>query len=115
MRLALKKFGAYILRMMTKEEFSQALRDMGYSRERFAQLVDVKSPTTVENWATGDVKVPGPIGTIVDLVKARPELRVWLEERRPPGEGAIRADKKRRIQKASRVITATADETETTQ
>lgn len=88
---------------MTNEEFAKAIDEMGYSRERFAQIVGVKSPTTVENWATGDSKVPGPVQTIVELVSARPELRVWLEERRPPGTGAMRADKKRRAAKAREV------------
>ena len=81
---------------MTKEEFAAALKAMGYTRERFAQLVAVKSPTTVENWATGDVKVPGPVATLVEYLLARPEARSWFEERNPPGKGAERADKKRR-------------------
>lgn len=81
---------------MTNEEFAQALRDMGYDRERFAQIVRVKSTTTVENWATGDTAVPGPIAVLVAYMAARPEAQRWFEEFSPPGTGAMRADKKRR-------------------
>jgi hypothetical protein len=83
---------------MTNEEFAQALREMGYGRERFAQIVRVKSTTTIENWATGNTPVPGLVEVVVSYMLARPESRKWFEEFSPPGQGAVRADKKRRMQ-----------------
>lgn len=64
--------------------FDAALKTLGYSRERFAEIVDLKSSTTVQNWATGTVNVPGPVATLVEYLLERKEARHWFEERRPP-------------------------------
>jgi DNA-binding transcriptional regulator YiaG len=68
---------------MDHVEFTDALKALGYSRERFAELVDVSSVTTVQNWSIGAVKVPGPIAALVEYLLDRPEARQWFEQRRP--------------------------------
>lgn len=68
---------------MNHDEFDAALKTLGYSRERFAEIVDLKSSTTVQNWAAGFVKVPGPVATLIAFMLEQPLMRPWFENRRP--------------------------------
>ena len=81
---------------MKNQDFANALRAMGYDRERYAQLVGVRSTTTVENWATGDSPVPGLVALFTEFLLENPDWRGWFERRRPAGIGAMRDDKKKR-------------------
>jgi hypothetical protein len=69
---------------MKHDDFDSALKALGYTRERFAEIAGLKSATTVQNWATGAVKVPGPVEALIEFLVARPESRAWFEARRPP-------------------------------
>jgi hypothetical protein len=75
----------YIARM-TKDEFNDALEKLGYSRVRLAELFDIRSLATVQNWATGASPVPGPVVALVEYLLARPEAKAWFEVRRPPNK-----------------------------
>lgn len=65
------------------EKFTNALAAIGWSQERLAEVIDVRSVSTVENWAAGASRVNGAAQAIIDLVLERPEMRHWFEARRP--------------------------------
>ena len=83
---------------MKSSDFDAALRHLNYTNERFAELFDVKSVTTVQNWRGGKVDVPGWVEAFVDFLTARPEARLWFEQRRPH----LAKDTARRRQKRAR-------------
>ncbi len=80
--------------------FDDALDRLGYSAERFAELFDIKSVTTVQNWRGGVVLPPGWVTAISEYLLARPEAKLWFEERRPHlGRETKRRNLKRRVVK----------------
>ena len=85
--------------MENEIEFNTALDQLGYTAERFAELFDVKSVTTVQNWRSGIIPAPGWAVAMTEYLLARPEARVWFEERRPH----FGRDTKRRVEKRRKV------------
>jgi DNA-binding transcriptional regulator YiaG len=74
---------------MKKGEFRAALEALGYDQKRFAQLFDIPS-STIGNWVTGGVRAPSHMVALVEYLHARPEAKVWFEERRPVVEKKVR-------------------------
>ena len=68
---------------MKSEDFDAALRQLNYTSERFAELFDIKAVATVQNWRSGRVDVPGWVQAFVEFLLARPEAKLWFEQRRP--------------------------------
>lgn len=84
-------------------QFDAALEQLEYTAERFAELFDVRSVTTVQNWRSGVVPAPGWAVAIASYFLARPEARHWFEERRPHvGRETKRRSAKRRRASAAK-------------
>jgi DNA-binding transcriptional regulator YiaG len=64
---------AYIC-VMDKEEFRDALKELGISQRQFAAEVDT-DVTAVNRWAMGTRKVPGPAAAYLRLVLANHRAR----------------------------------------
>lgn len=83
-------------------DFRTALDELGYSAERFAELFDIKAPSTVQNWRSGAIATPGWAMAIAEYLLARPEARIWFEDRRPHlGAETKRRNAKRRRARAT--------------
>lgn len=68
---------------MTPKQLRSILEDLGISRGGFGLLLDA-TRRSGENWTDPDKtkKVPGPVATIAQLLKERPELVHLLEKRK---------------------------------
>ena len=97
--IAKQNLVCYTWFMENEIEFNTALDQLGYTAERFAELFDVKSVTTVQNWRSGIIPAPGWAVAMTEYLLARPEARVWFEERRPH----FGRDTKRRVEKRRKV------------
>jgi hypothetical protein len=88
--------------MTGNSDFRAALEKLGYSAERFAELFDIKAPSTVQNWRSGTIDAPGWAMAIAEYLLARPEARIWFEDRRPHvGAETKRRNEKRRGARAA--------------
>jgi hypothetical protein len=67
---------------MTQDEYRKALATLGYSRRDWGHLTDTSFRTVQARAAEGHT-IPGAEGALLELLLARPELRMWLEARRP--------------------------------
>ncbi len=54
--------------MVTSTEFRAALKALGWKQSDLEQRIKVH-PNTISAWATGRVKVPGPIVAYLDLAQ----------------------------------------------
>jgi transcriptional regulator with XRE-family HTH domain len=70
---------------MNRDEFKLALTKIGWSQERLAEILDLASVSTVENWATGKSRINGAAAALLEFLVARPEHIPWYEVRRPRG------------------------------
>lgn len=77
---------------MNQEEYNAALAELGYGQSAWARLTD-QTARGVHKKATEGSVVGGPEAALLELLLARPELRQWLEARRPWKDGR-RATKK---------------------
>jgi len=75
-----KNAGGY--NIMTQEEYRAALDELGYTRRAWARLTD-QHFRGVQGKAAEGVAIGGPEAALVELLLARPELKLWLEARRP--------------------------------
>ena len=58
---------------MTAQVFRAALKDLGLTQVGAAEFLRVQ-PTTVNRWARGKRKVPGPVAAALECLRER---RVW--------------------------------------
>ncbi len=81
-----------------EKTFREKRLELGYSRQRFAELFDIASVTTIRNWEAEGGQVPGWAVAFVDFMTNHPFMKPWFEDRRPPVEEKKKAGrpKKRR-------------------
>jgi hypothetical protein len=74
---------------MDQEEYRAALEALGYSRRAWGHLTDTAFRAVQKRAAEGTA-IPGAEAALLELLLARPELKIWLEARRPlPGRKRI--------------------------
>jgi hypothetical protein len=67
---------------MDQNEYRAALDALSYSRRAWAHLTD-QSFRGVQKKAAEGAAVQGPEAALLELLIARPELKTWMEVRRP--------------------------------
>lgn len=85
---------------MTPDEFRAALAEIGYSQERFAELVGA-SPRTGQKWALGEARIPGAVVILLKLFGEQPKALAAVEAMGPLPT-RTRAERKARAKKPAR-------------
>ena len=67
---------------MNQDEYAAALEALGYTRRGWARVTD-QAFRNVQKKAAEGAKIGGPEAALLELLLARPELKVWMEARRP--------------------------------
>ncbi len=80
---------------MTAQVFKAALRDLGMTQVGAAEFLRVQ-PTTVNRWARGKRKVPGPVAAALECLRSRRALEAQIGNQRMLSTSttmtAVRAD-----------------------
>ena len=74
------------LPQMTREEYAAGIEALGYSQRAWARLTDQSFRGVSRKFNEG-AAIGGPEATLLALVVAEPQLREWLEARRPWEDG----------------------------
>jgi DNA-binding transcriptional regulator YdaS (Cro superfamily) len=61
---------------VSPQVFRAALRDLGMTQVRAAEFLRVR-PTTVNRWARGTRKIPGPVAAALDCARQVRALELW--------------------------------------
>ena len=67
---------------MTPNEFRVALADIGYSQERFAELVGA-SGRTGQKWALGETRLPNAVVILLRIFQKHPNALRTVEAMQP--------------------------------
>lgn len=69
-------------KIMSPEEFRAGLADIGYSQQRFAELVGA-SGRTGQKWALGEARIPNSVAILLRLFMAMPKALAAVEDMKP--------------------------------
>lgn len=67
---------------MSPEEFRDALAEIGYSQERFSELVGA-SRRTGQKWALGEARLPNAVVILLQLFRRLPKALQAVEAMQP--------------------------------
>lgn len=85
---------------MTPDEYREALAAIGYSQQRFAELVGA-SGRTGQKWALGEARIPNAVVILLRLFEAHPKTLAAVEGMAPLATRTRPAKKPRRAKKAA--------------
>lgn len=89
------------LQLMTLDEFRAGLKGIGYSQERFAELIGY-SARTGQKWALGEARIPNSAAILLRLFIALPKALKAVEAMGPVApRGRAPAKRKRATRKAA--------------
>jgi hypothetical protein len=67
----------FIMKKRDFKLFQPALDRHGFKQHEFATIAKANA-NTVNNWANGHTRIPGPVWLLLDLLDARPELKMFI-------------------------------------